>query len=56
LTYGLEYALILIAGVTISLIMTPLLGRLGLRLNIVARPGGRRQHTGVISRLGGLGL
>ena len=56
MTYGLEYALVLIAGVMISLTMTPLLGRLGLRMNVVARPGGRRQHTGVISRLGGLGL
>ena len=46
----------LIAGVVISLIATPLLGTLGHRLDIVARPGGRRHHTGAISRLGGLGL
>lgn len=43
-------------GVGVSAIATPLLGRLGKRLGIVAIPGGRRQHTGMISRLGGLGL
>jgi UDP-GlcNAc:undecaprenyl-phosphate GlcNAc-1-phosphate transferase len=32
------------------------MGRLGQRLGIVARPGGRRQHAGVVSRLGGVGL
>ncbi len=56
MTYGLEYALILLAGGVIALVVTPLMGKLGLRLNIVAAPGGRRQHRGVISRLGGVGL
>ncbi|MBN1247637.1 MAG: undecaprenyl/decaprenyl-phosphate alpha-N-acetylglucosaminyl 1-phosphate transferase [Anaerolineae bacterium] len=54
--YGLEYALILVVGVAVSAIATPLLGSLGKRWGIVAEPGGRRQHTGSISRLGGLGL
>ncbi len=54
--YGLEYAVVLATGGVIALIVTPLMGRLGLRLKIVATPGGRRRHTGVISRLGGLGL
>ncbi|MGC9348063.1 MAG: glycosyltransferase family 4 protein [Anaerolineae bacterium] len=56
MTYGLEYAMILIAGAAIALVVTPLMGRLGRRLGIVARPGGRRRHEGVVSRLGGVGL
>lgn len=54
--YALEYGLILIAGFAVACIVTPLMGWLGRRLNIVAEPGGRRQHAGVISRLGGAGL
>jgi UDP-GlcNAc:undecaprenyl-phosphate/decaprenyl-phosphate GlcNAc-1-phosphate transferase len=54
--YALEYALILAVSVAVACIATPLMGRLGLRLNMVAVPGGRRRHAGVISRLGGAGL
>ena len=54
--YRLEYALVLATGCVIALIVTPLMGRLGVRLNIVATPGGRRHHRGVVSRLGGVGL
>lgn len=36
--------------------MTPLTMRLGERYGVVDRPGGRRQHGRVVSRLGGLGL
>ncbi len=36
--------------------LTPVAGRLSHRLGIVARPGGRRRHTGVIPRLGGLAI
>jgi UDP-GlcNAc:undecaprenyl-phosphate GlcNAc-1-phosphate transferase len=36
--------------------MTPAAGRLGVRLGLVDRPGGRRQHAGVIPRTGGLAL
>lgn len=56
MSYGLEYALILLIGIAVSAVATPLMGRLGLRLGIVAVPGGRRRHAGTISRLGGLGL
>ncbi len=56
MAYGLEYALILVIGGVIALVLTPLMGKLGLRLNIAQAPGGRRQHRGVISRLGGMGL
>lgn len=40
----------------LSLLLTPLGTWLGIRLGIVARPGGRRRHRGFISRLGGIGL
>lgn len=51
-----RYLLVFGAGLGISILFT-LLGRwLGVHFNLVARPGGRRRHRGVISRLGGLGL
>jgi UDP-GlcNAc:undecaprenyl-phosphate GlcNAc-1-phosphate transferase len=50
--FGLVFAIALIitAGVT------PLARRSGLRLALVDRPGGRRQHAGAVSRLGGIAL
>ncbi len=51
-----QYVLTFGTALTLALILTPLGGRLGARLGIVARPGGRRHHHGVISRLGGMGL
>jgi UDP-GlcNAc:undecaprenyl-phosphate/decaprenyl-phosphate GlcNAc-1-phosphate transferase len=56
LAYGPEYALVLLVGGIIALVVTPWMGKLGLRLDIAQAPGGRRQHQGVISRLGGMGL
>lgn len=39
-----------------SFALSPLTARLGLRLGIADRPGGRRKHGRVISRLGGIAL
>ena len=50
--FGLVFAVSLI----VSAVVTPLARRLGLRLSLVDRPGGRRQHAGAISRLGGIAL
>jgi UDP-GlcNAc:undecaprenyl-phosphate/decaprenyl-phosphate GlcNAc-1-phosphate transferase len=36
--------------------LTPLAGRLGMRWGMVDRPGGRRKHSGIIPRTGGLAL
>jgi UDP-GlcNAc:undecaprenyl-phosphate GlcNAc-1-phosphate transferase len=46
LTFGLAFVL--------ALIFTPLARWLGLRFGVVAVPGGRRLHQGVVSRLGGI--
>ncbi len=35
---------------------TPLAQRLGERFGLVDRPGGRRRHAGLVSRIGGIGL
>ncbi len=40
----------------VSFVLTPLCARLGLRLGISDRPGGRRLHGRVVSRLGGVAL
>ena len=44
------------SALLISVALTPLMSRLGLALGVVDAPGGRRQHRGVISRLGGAAL
>ncbi len=50
------YPLVFLAALGCALVLTPLSGQLGLRLGLADLPGGRRRHTGRISRLGGLGL
>lgn len=40
----------------LAALVTPLTRRLGRRLDIVDRPGGRRRHEGAVSRLGGLAV
>lgn len=54
--YALRYGLVLLTGFGLSLAATRLGQWLGLRWNMTARPGGRRRHTGVVSRLGGMGI
>ncbi len=54
--YGGTYLVTLVISGLVSLLFTPLMGRLGLQWGLVARPGGRRRHRGEISRLGGAGL
>jgi UDP-GlcNAc:undecaprenyl-phosphate GlcNAc-1-phosphate transferase len=51
-SFGLVFAIALI----ISAVVTPLARLLGLRLGLVDHPGGRRQHVGAISRVGGVAL
>ena len=40
----------------VAMAVTPAAGRVGVRLGLVDLPGGRRQHSGPVSRIGGLGL
>lgn len=51
-----RYLLTVLAGFLGALLFTWVGGRLGLRLGLADRPGGRRQHQGLISRLGGIGI
>jgi UDP-GlcNAc:undecaprenyl-phosphate GlcNAc-1-phosphate transferase len=50
--YFLVFATTLIA----ALLLTPAIRRLSLRWGVVAKPGGRRLHEGVIPKLGGLAI
>ena len=50
------YLIVLLTAIALSLLLTPLAMRLGHRLGMVDRPGGRRKHRGVIPRTGGLAL
>ena len=40
----------------LSLALTPLAARLGLRLGLADQPGGRRRHAGKVARTGGIAL
>ncbi|HAJ37365.1 MAG TPA: hypothetical protein DCL15_16975 [Chloroflexi bacterium] len=40
----------------LTLLLTPLAGRLGRRWGLVDAPGGRRRHKGIVPRTGGLAL
>ena len=47
---------VLLISFILSLLLTPLAARLGLRLNIADEPSGRRQHAGRIARTGGIAI
>ena len=50
------YWLVLLCAFGLTLLLTPVAGWVGRRLKLVDRPGGRRLHTGIIPRTGGLAL
>jgi UDP-GlcNAc:undecaprenyl-phosphate GlcNAc-1-phosphate transferase len=50
------YFIVFGACLSAALLLTPLIRRLSLRWGVVARPGGRRLHEGVIPKLGGLAI
>jgi UDP-GlcNAc:undecaprenyl-phosphate GlcNAc-1-phosphate transferase len=54
--YPLTHLLVVTVSLALALVLTPLAGRLGRRLGIVDRPGGRRAHKGAVPRLGGVPL
>jgi UDP-GlcNAc:undecaprenyl-phosphate/decaprenyl-phosphate GlcNAc-1-phosphate transferase len=51
-----SFGLIFLAAVLVCAAITPVMARLGLRLGMADRPGGRRRHGRTISRLGGAGM
>ena len=52
----MSYLFVLCGATTFALLFTPFAGNIGRRFGLVDRPGGRRQHAGVIPRTGGLAL
>ncbi|MBN1873866.1 MAG: undecaprenyl/decaprenyl-phosphate alpha-N-acetylglucosaminyl 1-phosphate transferase [Anaerolineae bacterium] len=56
LPFEYRYLIVLLAGLSISLIVTPLGKWLGERYGVVVYPGGRRKHHGSVSLLGGIGI
>ncbi len=55
-SYLPAFVLVFAIGLVVSAALTPLAQRLGQRLGLTDRPGGRRQHRGEVSRLGGIAL
>jgi UDP-GlcNAc:undecaprenyl-phosphate GlcNAc-1-phosphate transferase len=55
-TNAATYFIVFAATLAAALLLTPVIRRLSLRWGVVARPGGRRQHGGVIAKLGGLAI
>jgi UDP-GlcNAc:undecaprenyl-phosphate GlcNAc-1-phosphate transferase len=51
-----QYALVFGVSFGLSMLLTPVAGRLGRKLGIVDHPGGRRQHDGAVPRLGGVAV
>ncbi len=52
----MTYLIVFFTAFISSLALTPLARRLSLRWGVVAQPGGRRQHEGLIPKLGGIPL
>lgn len=55
-SYLPAFLLVFALAFAVTAALTPLARRLGERQGVVDRPGGRRQHRGVISRLGGTAI
>jgi UDP-GlcNAc:undecaprenyl-phosphate/decaprenyl-phosphate GlcNAc-1-phosphate transferase len=51
-----SFVIVFALAFSISLALVPLSIRLGHQFNIVALPGGRRKHTGKISKMGGVAI
>ncbi len=54
--YLRQYVLVFGVSFGVAVLVTPLVGHLGRKLNVVDRPGGRRRHRGTVPRLGGLAV
>lgn len=52
----LQYGIVAAVALTVTLGVTPLVRTVGTRWGIVAHPGGRHVHSGVIPRIGGVAM
>jgi len=52
----MPFLLVFLTSFLLSLVLTPLAGKLGLRLNMADEPSGRRKHSGRIARTGGIAI
>jgi UDP-GlcNAc:undecaprenyl-phosphate/decaprenyl-phosphate GlcNAc-1-phosphate transferase len=52
----MPFLIVFLTSFVLSLLLTPLAARLGLRFNMADDPGGRRKHTGRIARPGGIAI
>ncbi len=52
----MQYFLLFLITFLAGLVFTPLARRLSLRWGVIAKPGGRRKHSGPMPKLGGLAL
>ena len=52
----MPFLLVFLTSFILSLLLTPLAARVGLRLNIADDPGGRRKHASRIARTGGIAI
>lgn len=50
----MSFLLVFILAFAVSALLTPVAQRLSQRLGLLARPGGRRRHSGLIPKLGGV--
>ncbi len=50
------YALVFVAALATAALLTPLLMRTAVRVNILDQPGGRKTHTSAVPRLGGVAV
>jgi UDP-GlcNAc:undecaprenyl-phosphate GlcNAc-1-phosphate transferase len=56
LTPVTPFLFVFLVSFTLSVLLTPLAARVGLRFNLADQPGGRRKHTGRIARTGGIAI
>ncbi|NLE43301.1 MAG: undecaprenyl/decaprenyl-phosphate alpha-N-acetylglucosaminyl 1-phosphate transferase [Chloroflexi bacterium] len=54
MTYLLQYLLVGASTALLALVLTPIAGRIAGALGIADAPGGRRRHSGIVPRLGGV--
>ena len=52
----MNFALVFVTSFVLAFALTPLAGILGRRVGLTDAPGGRRQHSGLVSRTGGIAL